>query len=124
MMTNDNLILDDSRQPIGVNNNNQNQFQRGRSTNLARAKSFKYPERVSQIPPAELTRLRSKSQARSSVHEVQLNSSGGEDPMYTSVSGGSASAGSSGKSPYRGGGAGKIGGGRQPPQGGAPGYNA
>ena len=37
--------------------------------------------------------------------------------MYTSGSGGSASAGSSGKSPYRG----KIGG-RQPPQGGA-GYN-
>ena len=99
MMTTDNLVLDDLR--LNNNNNNNNQFQRGRSTNLARAKSFKYPERVSQIPPAELTRIRSKSQVRSSVHDMQLNSSGGEDPMYTSGSGGSASGGS-GKSPFRG----------------------
>lgn len=102
MMTNDkfndNLILTSAAN----NNSNNNQFQRGRSTNLARAKSFKYPERISQMPPAELTRLRSKSQVRSSVQDqVQLNSSGGEDPMYTSGSGGSASGGS-GKSPYRG----------------------
>ena len=111
MMTNDkfndNLILDEPRHPFPMtsaanNNSNNDQFQRGRSTNLARAKSFKYPERISQMPPAELTRLRSKSQVRSSVQDqVQLNSSGGEDPMYTSGSGGSASGGS-GKSPYRG----------------------
>ena len=60
-------------------------------SNLGRAKSFKYPERISQIPPAELTRIRSKSQVRNNfLHEQVLSSS----EEYTS--GGSASG--SGKS--------------------------
>ena len=65
-------------------------------SNLGRAKSFKYPERISQIPPAELTRIRSKSQVRNSnFHEAVLCSS--EDQVYTSGSG-SGSAAGSGKS--------------------------
>lgn len=63
-------------------NQNLHSISRPSRPNLSRAKSFKYPEKISQIPPAELTRLRSKSQAR------DLNSSG-EDPVYTSGSSGS-----------------------------------
>ena len=64
--------------------------------NLGRAKSFKYPERVSQIPPAELTRIRSKSQVRPDYYS---GSGSSDDPMYTSGSGGSAAG--SGKSMLR-----------------------
>lgn len=96
MMTNDNDQDFRSRQhplhTIVNNNNNSQQTRAGARSNLVRAKSFKYPERVSQIPPAELTRLRSKSQVRA---EVAMMSSS-EDPVYTSGSGGSNSG--SGKS--------------------------
>lgn len=99
MMTNDHLEQVHPLHTIVNNNNNNNQMTRGRS-NLARAKSFKYPERVSQIPPAELTRLRSKSQVRDHYNlSNNNNSSGGEDPVYTSGSGGSAA--DSGKSLLR-----------------------
>lgn len=91
MMTND-----EDRHPLHTIVHNTNNNPRGR--NLGRAKSFKYPERISQIPPAELTRLRSKSQVRPDnqqmYHPREMSSS--EDPVYTSGSGGSAAG--SGKS--------------------------
>ena len=70
-------------------------------TGLGRAKSFKYPERVSQIPPAEFTRLRSKSQVRPGDYYTTSGGSAGssDDPVYTSGSGGSAAG--SGKSMLR-----------------------
>ena len=89
MMTNDDI--DEHRHPLHTivqpNNN------RGR--NLARAKSFKYPEKISQIPPAEFTRLRSKSQIRdsgfgSSIFSKDVLSSSEDTAVYTSGSGGSA----------------------------------
>ena len=88
MMTNDEI--DEHRHPLHTiippNTN------RGR--NLARAKSFKYPEKISQIPPAEFTRLRSKSQIRDSGFGSSIFSkdvlSSSEDAVYTSGSGGSA----------------------------------
>ena len=74
---------------------------RGRP-NLGRAKSFKYPERISQIPPAEFTRIRSKSQVRdtnnNNFHNLRMtananaaNNSSGEDSggIYTTSGSGS-----------------------------------
>ncbi|XP_059086205.1 uncharacterized protein LOC131882930 isoform X2 [Tigriopus californicus] len=52
--------------PITNNNNNL------ANKRLSRAMSFKYPERISHIPPPEVTRLRSKSQ-----HSINEYSSGG-----------------------------------------------
>ena len=101
VMTNDHDLDQDLRHPLHTivgRDQNQNRDQmRGR--NLSRAKSFKYPEKISQIPPAEFTRLRSKSQIRDSgfgssifskdVSSQQL-SSGEDTAVYTSGSGGSA----------------------------------
>ena len=83
------LITDDNNLHTVVHTKNRP----GR--NLSRAKSFKYPERVSQIPPAELTRLRSKSQVRNDnvmqqEQVQQVGNSSSDDPVYTSGSGGSA----------------------------------
>ena len=72
----------------GTNEHPLHTITRPSRPNLGRAKSFKYPEKVSQIPPAELTRLRSKSQVRPDPYYNSAGSS--DDPVYTSGSGGSA----------------------------------
>ena len=95
VMTNDHDLDADMRHPLHtiIPPNNHTQM-RGR--NLSRAKSFKYPEKISQIPPAEFTRLRSKSQIRdsgfgSSIFSKDVGLSSSEDTaVYTSGSGGSA----------------------------------
>ena len=81
----------------GTNEHPLHTITRPSRPNLGRAKSFKYPEKVSQIPPAELTRLRSKSQVRPDPYYNSAGSS--DDPVYTSGSGGSAAG--SGKSMLR-----------------------
>lgn len=69
---------------------------------LARARSFKHPEHFSQIPPMEITRMRSKSQMRMPDQQQQqtsgnLSSSSGvfsydEAEMYAGYSGSSGSS--------------------------------
>ena len=59
-----------------INNNNNNSSSSNlQQKRLSRAMSFKHPERISHIPPPEVTRLRSKSQV--SVNEYSTASSGG-----------------------------------------------
>lgn len=100
VLTNDHDLDQDLRHPLHtIVREGPNQSSQMRGRNLSRAKSFKYPEKISQIPPAEFTRLRSKSQIRDSgfgssifskdVSSQQL-SSGEDTAVYTSGSGGSA----------------------------------
>ena len=67
---------------------------------LARARSFKHPERISQIPPMEITRLRSKSQVRdagSSSSGVFSYGDDSGDGLYAGFSSSASPPSSSGR---------------------------
>ena len=112
-----NINLNDTEPPLSMmtvaaNNvrrydvpNTATNLNRSRSM-LGRARSFKYPEKVSHIPPPEITRLRSKSQVRdgSGVGVFSLTARNYGDNSYDEMSdeimytsGGFSSSSSSGK---------------------------
>ena len=73
--------------PVFLNGNNNGLLMAKGKKRIGRTMSFKHPERISQLPPAEVTRIRSKSQY--SINEYGMTSNSGSNRSKRSNSAGS-----------------------------------